>query len=138
MGDVVGVHHLRGQHVSMPGRHCASLDEALQIFASDPLLFRDIARRYAASPSAVLFVALAGARPACWANLRYGSPLPVRVEHPKVPRKRGGDPELKRQHAFAGLLTCGPAAARGFEQPRRRAGWRRLPRNSPNVAIGPD
>ena len=40
MGDVAGVHHLRGEQERMPGRHCASLDEALQIFGSDPLLFR--------------------------------------------------------------------------------------------------
>jgi CubicO group peptidase (beta-lactamase class C family) len=40
MGDVAGVHHLRREYESLPDRHCASLDEALQIFGSDPLLFR--------------------------------------------------------------------------------------------------
>lgn len=40
MGDVAGVHHRRGEFESLPNRHCASLDEALAIFADDPLLFR--------------------------------------------------------------------------------------------------
>jgi CubicO group peptidase (beta-lactamase class C family) len=40
MGDVAGVHHLRGEHEIVPSGHCASLDEALRIFDRDPLLFR--------------------------------------------------------------------------------------------------
>lgn len=40
MGDVAGVHHLRGEHEIIPAGHCTSLDEALQIFDRDPLLFR--------------------------------------------------------------------------------------------------
>jgi serine beta-lactamase-like protein LACTB, mitochondrial len=40
LGDVAGVHHLRGESESLPGRHCASLDDALRIFSEDPLLFR--------------------------------------------------------------------------------------------------
>lgn len=40
MGDVGGVHHLRGDEEQLPDRHCASLSEALPIFANDPLLFR--------------------------------------------------------------------------------------------------
>lgn len=40
MGDVAGVHHRRGGNESLPGRHCDSLGEALEIFAGDPLLFR--------------------------------------------------------------------------------------------------
>ena len=41
MGDVAGVHRIRGDNNDLvPGRHCASLDEALSIFADEPLLFR--------------------------------------------------------------------------------------------------
>jgi serine beta-lactamase-like protein LACTB len=41
MGDVAGVHRIRGDNNDLvPGRHCASLDEALSIFAGEPLLFR--------------------------------------------------------------------------------------------------
>jgi len=41
MGDVAGVHRIRGDNNdAMPGRHCASLDEALALFAGEPLLFR--------------------------------------------------------------------------------------------------
>ena len=41
MGDVAGVHRIRGDNNdAMPGRHCASLDEALALFADEPLLFR--------------------------------------------------------------------------------------------------
>jgi len=41
MGHVAGIYHGRGgQAERMPGRHCASLDEVLPIFSSDPLLFR--------------------------------------------------------------------------------------------------
>jgi CubicO group peptidase (beta-lactamase class C family) len=40
MGDVGGVHHLRGNEEQLPDRHCTTLDEALPIFANDPLLFR--------------------------------------------------------------------------------------------------
>jgi serine beta-lactamase-like protein LACTB, mitochondrial len=40
MGDVAGVHFIRGDNNdSMPARDCASLDEALEIFAGEPLLF---------------------------------------------------------------------------------------------------
>ena len=40
MGDVAGVHFIRGDNNdSMPARECASLDEALEIFAGEPLLF---------------------------------------------------------------------------------------------------
>lgn len=40
MGDVAGIHHRRGEFESLPDGHCASLGEALKIFAGDPLLFR--------------------------------------------------------------------------------------------------
>jgi len=41
MGDVAGVHRPRGDSDdSMPNRDCASLDEALTVFAGDPLQFR--------------------------------------------------------------------------------------------------
>jgi serine beta-lactamase-like protein LACTB, mitochondrial len=41
MGDVAGVHRIRGDNNDLvPGQHCASLDEALAIFAGEPLLFR--------------------------------------------------------------------------------------------------
>lgn len=40
MGDVGGVHHLRRESEALPSRHCASLDESLEIFRDDPLLFR--------------------------------------------------------------------------------------------------
>lgn len=40
MGHVAGIHHGRGQSEAMPGRHCASLDAALEIFSDDPLVFR--------------------------------------------------------------------------------------------------
>jgi CubicO group peptidase (beta-lactamase class C family) len=41
MGDIAGVHFIRGDNNdSMPARDCASLDEALQIFAGEPLLFQ--------------------------------------------------------------------------------------------------
>ncbi len=40
MGDVGGVHHLRGNEERLPDRHCTSLGDALPIFANDPLLFR--------------------------------------------------------------------------------------------------
>jgi serine beta-lactamase-like protein LACTB, mitochondrial len=40
MGDVAGVHHLRGESESLPARRCGSLDDSLQIFGDDPLLFR--------------------------------------------------------------------------------------------------
>jgi serine beta-lactamase-like protein LACTB, mitochondrial len=41
MGDVAGVHRIRGDNNdAMPGRHCASLDEALTLFAGEPLMFR--------------------------------------------------------------------------------------------------
>jgi serine beta-lactamase-like protein LACTB len=40
MGHVAGIHYGRGENERMPGRHCASLDEALEIFSGDPLLFR--------------------------------------------------------------------------------------------------
>ena len=40
MGDVAGVHFIRGDNNdSMPARDCASLDEAVTIFAGEPLLF---------------------------------------------------------------------------------------------------
>ena len=40
MGDIAGVHVIRGDNNdSMPARDCASLDEALQIVAVEPLLF---------------------------------------------------------------------------------------------------
>ena len=40
MGDIAGVHLIRGDNNdSMPARDCASLDEALEIFAREPLLF---------------------------------------------------------------------------------------------------
>jgi hypothetical protein len=40
MGEVAGVHRIRGDNNdAMPGRHCASLDEALALFAGEPLQF---------------------------------------------------------------------------------------------------
>ena len=40
MGDVAGVHRIRGDNNdAMPIEHCASLDDAVALFASDPLLF---------------------------------------------------------------------------------------------------
>ncbi len=40
MGDVAGVHRIRGDgNDAMPGEQCASLDEAVALFAGDPLLF---------------------------------------------------------------------------------------------------
>ena len=40
MGDVAGVHRIRGDNNdAMPTKHCASLDEAVEMLASDPLLF---------------------------------------------------------------------------------------------------
>jgi serine beta-lactamase-like protein LACTB, mitochondrial len=40
MGDVAGVHRIRGDNNdAMPTTHCASLDEAVEMLASDPLLF---------------------------------------------------------------------------------------------------
>jgi len=40
MGDIAGVHVIRGDNNdSMPARDCASLDEAVQIVAREPLLF---------------------------------------------------------------------------------------------------
>jgi CubicO group peptidase (beta-lactamase class C family) len=40
MGDVAGVHRIRGDNNdAMPTEHCASLDEAVAMLASDPLLF---------------------------------------------------------------------------------------------------
>jgi serine beta-lactamase-like protein LACTB, mitochondrial len=40
MGDVAGVHRIRGDNNdAMPVEHCASLDEAVALFAGDPLLF---------------------------------------------------------------------------------------------------
>jgi serine beta-lactamase-like protein LACTB, mitochondrial len=40
MGDVAGVHRIRGDNNdAMPTEHCASLDEAVALFADDPLLF---------------------------------------------------------------------------------------------------
>jgi CubicO group peptidase (beta-lactamase class C family) len=40
MGHMAGIHHGRNASEAMPGRHCASLDSALEIFSDDPLLFR--------------------------------------------------------------------------------------------------
>jgi serine beta-lactamase-like protein LACTB, mitochondrial len=40
MGSLVGFLHKGRANEALPPRHCASLDEALQIFAGDPLLFR--------------------------------------------------------------------------------------------------
>lgn len=41
MGDVAGVHRIRGDNNDLlPGRHCMGLDDALTIFADEPLLFR--------------------------------------------------------------------------------------------------
>jgi serine beta-lactamase-like protein LACTB, mitochondrial len=41
MADVAGVHVLRGDHNDiMPSRECSNVDEALQTFASEPLLFQ--------------------------------------------------------------------------------------------------
>jgi serine beta-lactamase-like protein LACTB, mitochondrial len=40
MGHVAGIHHGRRQQEAMPGRHCAGLDAALEIFSGDPLAFR--------------------------------------------------------------------------------------------------
>jgi len=40
MGDVAGVHRIRGDNNdAMPVEHCTSLDEAVTLFAGDPLLF---------------------------------------------------------------------------------------------------
>jgi CubicO group peptidase (beta-lactamase class C family) len=40
MGDVAGVHRIRGDNNdAMPTSHCASLDEAVALLAGDPLLF---------------------------------------------------------------------------------------------------
>jgi CubicO group peptidase (beta-lactamase class C family) len=40
MGDIAGVHRIRGDdNDNPPGGHCASLDDALEIFADEPLLF---------------------------------------------------------------------------------------------------
>ena len=42
MGDVAGVHRSRGDNIdgdSMPNQHCASLDEAVELFAGDQLRF---------------------------------------------------------------------------------------------------
>ena len=40
MGDVAGIHRIRGDNNdAMPVEHCASLDEAVALFAGDPLLF---------------------------------------------------------------------------------------------------
>jgi serine beta-lactamase-like protein LACTB, mitochondrial len=40
MGDVAGVHRIRGDNNdAMPVEHCANLDEAVALFAGDPLLF---------------------------------------------------------------------------------------------------
>ena len=40
MGDVAGVHRIRGDNNdAMPTKHCASLDKAVEMLASDPLLF---------------------------------------------------------------------------------------------------
>jgi CubicO group peptidase (beta-lactamase class C family) len=40
MGDVAGVHRIRGDNNdAMPTEHCASLDEAVALLAGDPLLF---------------------------------------------------------------------------------------------------
>jgi serine beta-lactamase-like protein LACTB len=40
MGDVAGVHRIRGDNNdAMPTKHCATLDEAVEMLASDPLLF---------------------------------------------------------------------------------------------------
>lgn len=40
MGDVAGVHRIRGDNNdAMPGSHCASVDEAVEMLAGDPLLF---------------------------------------------------------------------------------------------------
>ena len=40
MGHVAGVRRPGLERETLPNRHCASLDEALQIFGDDPLLFR--------------------------------------------------------------------------------------------------
>jgi serine beta-lactamase-like protein LACTB len=41
LGDVAGVHRIRGDHNdAMPGERCANLDEALRLFAGEPLMFR--------------------------------------------------------------------------------------------------
>ena len=40
MGHVAGIRPPRFEHETLPTRHCTSLDEALPIFAGDPLLFR--------------------------------------------------------------------------------------------------
>ena len=42
MGDVAGVHRSRGDNIdgdSMPTQHCMNLDEAVELFAGDPLRF---------------------------------------------------------------------------------------------------
>jgi CubicO group peptidase (beta-lactamase class C family) len=42
MGDVAGVHRSRGDNIdgdSMPTQHCANLDQAVELFAGDPLRF---------------------------------------------------------------------------------------------------
>jgi len=42
MGDVAGVHRSRGDNIdgdSMPTQHCTNLDEAVELFAGDPLRF---------------------------------------------------------------------------------------------------
>ena len=69
MGDVAGVHRIRGDNNDLvPGRHCASLDEALSIFAGEPLLFRpgtDTATR-----------STAGSSPARWSRGRQENLFP--------------------------------------------------------------
>ena len=41
MGHVAGIHRGPGEREErMPGRHCAGLDDALEVFRDDPLLFR--------------------------------------------------------------------------------------------------
>lgn len=40
LGEVAGVHHLRDDHELMPGRHCANLGEALEVFRDEPLRFQ--------------------------------------------------------------------------------------------------
>ena len=40
MGDVAGVHRIRGDNNdAMPGAHCASVGDAVALLADDPLLF---------------------------------------------------------------------------------------------------
>jgi serine beta-lactamase-like protein LACTB, mitochondrial len=70
MGDVAGVHRIRGDNNDLvPGRHCASLGEALSIVAGEPLLFRPgTGYRYSIYGWVLLSAVIAGAA---------GEPLPA-------------------------------------------------------------